>query len=203
MRKLILGLETELSLDMSILRDGAFRKEVPDEPIYDPFDDGSVHILARVDGEPVCMARVSPWPVCPMGSWLKLAESPNPFPTGAGSVELTGTVVSPDYRNRGLYRLLMLATLLYCRTAGYSSASAAVEPDFPACAFLEQAGFQTQPEPLLFVSQIGDRLTALPYWLDIAAPLPARWRALLEEQCRACAQHGLEVVMPPAWRASA
>ncbi|HEY9843716.1 MAG: GNAT family N-acetyltransferase [Candidatus Sericytochromatia bacterium] len=192
MKTVTLSLEQEVSYEMGMLLAKDF-SVTPDEPFHDEFELGSEYILAQIDSEPVGILRLSPWPVSPMTYWLATTKSPNPFILEAGSIEVTGTVVGPEYRQRGLYRLIMLSTLLHCKARGAKVVCLAVEPGFPLMGFLHEIGFVTLGEPLTFGSGTIHRLDAVPLQIDLSTADPELWKRNFAIRCAASQDAGLAV----------
>lgn len=73
-----------------------------------------------------------------------------PFPYATNIAELTKGVVSHEYRLKGLYKLMLLETLLRLPELGYSMATAAIRPSLSHRSFLEMLGFKEYQKTILF-----------------------------------------------------
>jgi hypothetical protein len=58
-----------------------------------------------------------------------------------GVVEMTRGIVHPDFRQHGIYKALMIESMLRAESMGMDTAIAAVEPDFVGKPFLHSLGF--------------------------------------------------------------
>src|SRR5262245_46602632 len=104
----------------------------------DRFDDRSRHVVARIADRPVGMVRLTVGGPSIMAAW---SDGAAPLPSAPQVVELTRAVVASDVRRLGIYRLLMLESMLRLARLGGTVATAGIEPAFPGRRFLATLGF--------------------------------------------------------------
>jgi len=138
-----ISVETALTQAMRALRLMSYEDHACDR---DAFDERSFHVTAWHRDEPVGMVRITPGPPFALVDWSGGSFIP---PVGA-DVELTRGIVHPECRRFGIYKFLMIESMLWVAGRGLESAVAAVNPDFQAKAFLSSLGFVDYGAPVLF-----------------------------------------------------
>jgi len=173
-----LRLEHTFSDAMDRLRAMGWDPPVPGSS-RDRFDVVSRHVVARRDGEPVGMVRITPGGRSVLATW---AGRPLPLASAPQLVELTRGVVARDLRRLGIYRLLMLETMLRIARLGGTVALAAIEPDFPGRPFLASIGFAHIGSPLVLRDAPRSGVFAQPIVVAVSDHLRAEWRRAWQRQ---------------------
>lgn len=192
METLSLSLEHEQQLDVGYLLAAVFNREETGEPFYDGYVKGSRYLVCRSGSEVAGLVRLSPWPLSPMQEWLAATGAPDPFTRGPRSIELTGGVVAEAWRRRGISRLLLNASMLYCAAEGFASACASAEPGSLPHPMLVKLGFRELGEPLVF-GKDKYRIAAVPLEAEIGPENQALWQSGFDRQLRAYEAEGLHV----------
>jgi len=112
----------------------------------DQFDAKSTFVIARLDGEPVGMLRLTRGSG-PLQDWC--LDGTN-LPVGEEVIQLTRGVVLPEFRRRGVLRTMISAALDHVGRSGARLAVAAVEPTAPHLLSLLEAGFEPLPGVSLY-----------------------------------------------------
>jgi hypothetical protein len=105
-------------------------------------------------------------------------------------MELTRSVVRQEMRGLGLYRLLMLESVLRLPGLNATIATGAIEPDFFGRRFLQTLGFADVGEPLLFYDAPRAATRAQCISVAVTANKLREWRASWNEQRDALAARG-------------
>jgi hypothetical protein len=101
-----------------------------------------------------------------------------PLPAHVRVMELTRGVVHAEYRGIGLYRLLMLETLLRLRSLRADLATAAIELEFFGRRFLfDDLGFCPVGAPVVLHDHPRTGTVVQCIALEVTAELAVRWRA--------------------------
>jgi hypothetical protein len=168
---LIIRLETEFSCAMEALRRAGWADPLL-ESARDEFDADSLHLVVRLLEQPVGMVRLTQGPQSPLCVW---SGGRAPLPSDPSVAELTRGVVAPAMRRLGIYRLMMLETVLRLGIRGVLVATGAIEPDFPARFFLAELGFLNVSTPILFDDHPRRGTYAQCIRLDITPQKQVRW----------------------------
>jgi hypothetical protein len=179
--EIILTLEMALTASMRDLRVGSYDGHHCDR---DPFDAYSCHLTAWYQRQPVGMVRLTRGPRFALVAWSKGTF----IPPADADLEMTRGVVHQDYRRIGLYKLLMIQSLLCSSRMQLHRAIAAVEPDFPGKPFLHSLGFIDHGSPLRF-----DNFFAQPIECRIDPVREQLWLKMFWEQSASMSTHGVQV----------
>lgn len=161
--QLTLKIATNLSYEMETLRRSGFRPCNSSHSTEDQYDTHSEHVCIYKSDTIIGMVRITRQPPSVLSSW---AIKSTDIPCGPHVVELTRAIVSADWRELGLYKLLMAYTTLYlAEWQDVEVSVGAIEYNFPAWAFLRSIGFE-------------EVCTA--YFSDFPAPLTRRARCIMQ-----------------------
>ncbi len=131
-----ISLELDVTAEMENLRAMSYDDYVCG---LDEFDgERSRHVTAWHGAEPVGMVRIT---VGPPFALVKWSEGRFESPSMQGVVEMTRGIVHPEFRQHGIYKALMIESMLRAESMGMDTAIAAVEPDFVGKPFLHSLGF--------------------------------------------------------------
>jgi hypothetical protein len=180
----------EFTEAMELLRRRGFAGADVTITTRDAFDEVSQHLVASVGDEPVGMIRLTRGSPSVLRSW---APSPEAIPPYPGCLELTRGVVHDEYRQAGLYKLMMLESVLWASHTGARFAMGAVEPDFPALPFLESLGFGAVGARIW----IRDEPRSATLVQAMVCPVQEnshRWQPMLEHQTAKSALRGFDAL---------
>ena len=147
----------------------------------DHFDERSHHVVAIVNGAMVGMIRMTEAEPSVLQEW---SEGMATLPHGPGVLELTRGVVHPGHRGLGLYRLMMLVSMLRGAESKFELVTAAVEPDFFGRKFLAELGFMDKSAPIPFHDLPREVTPAVCILAEITTQNIARWIAMLSDHVR-------------------
>ena len=153
----------------------------------DEFDDESTHLVVKQAGRLVSMVRITMAKRSVLGTWSRHCA---PLPHGRDIAELSRSVVVASMRRLGIYRLVMLETVLRLRAMGARLATAAIEPDFPGRSFLAELGFVAVGQPVFFDDFPRSRTLAQSILLDMTVRREAKWEGMRRLQLERCLATG-------------
>lgn len=130
-----INLESHFTLELAQLRNAGFTAE--QSLLEDPFDKHSQFIVLRERQKAIGAVRIGSSQHSALQYWSKQQFPLEASPTTA---ELTRGVVAKAYQGHGLFRLLILKTLLSLPSLGFQQANAAAEPYM--LRFYQEFGFE-------------------------------------------------------------
>jgi predicted GNAT family N-acyltransferase len=130
--------------DMERLRQQCFPGRYPTGSSKDVFDDGSVHIIARADGQVAGAGRLIPRPTA---FYRDTFEGRVVAPDETDVVYFGRVMVAPEHRGHDLFELVMVEGLLYACDAGFRLVFGGMRPDRRFRPFVEALGFKDYGEP--------------------------------------------------------
>jgi GNAT superfamily N-acetyltransferase len=132
--------------DMDRLRQQCFPGHYSTGSSKDEFDDGSVHMVARADGQVAGAGRLIPRPMAyfqgKSGGQVVVPDEPDMIYFGR-------LMVAPEHRGHDLFELLMVDGLLYAYDAGFRLVFGGMRPDRRFRPFVEELGFRDYGLPYL------------------------------------------------------
>src|SRR5258708_35427958 len=178
-----ISLERDMTTEMQQLREMSYDDYVCGP---DTFDRGKAsHVTAWHKSLPVGMVRLTPGPPFALVEWSFGEFKPPPDPS---LIEMTRGIVHPDFRRHGVYKALMIESLLRAQSMNMCTAIAAVEPDFVGKAFLHSLGFVDFGLPCWF----DKHFFAQPIRCDLT--YQDRWRAMYRRHVRKMLEINVEIM---------
>jgi len=130
--------------EMDLLRQQCFPGSYPTGSSKDPFDDESIHIVARADGRLAGAGRLIPRPVAfyraVFGGAITIPDEPDILYFGR-------VMVAPEHRGHDLFELLMLEGLLYACAFGFQRVFGGMRPGRVFRSFVDELGYRDFGEP--------------------------------------------------------
>jgi hypothetical protein len=185
-RALTIGLETRFTEEMASLRAAGWASPVT-AAATDEHDAVSYHLAIRADGCAAALVRITLASPSVLAAW---SGGRAPVPAGRSVAELTRGVVAPEWRRLGLYRLAMLETMLRLRSLGATTATAAIEPEFPGRGFLARLGFRDRGAPVVFDDHPRCGTLAQSVCLEVTEAGEEGWRELRAREIAALTREG-------------
>jgi hypothetical protein len=136
------SIESTLSASMQALRESSYGDRLCSADQFDPY---SENVVAWNGSQPVAIVRITPAPY----SMLRKSRPDCDIPTEPGTVELTRAIVRVTFRNKGLFRLVLLLALIRSHALGFATAFAGFNT-VRDLRFLQRLGFEKRGTPLLF-----------------------------------------------------
>jgi GNAT superfamily N-acetyltransferase len=149
--------------DMDRLRRECYPGAYPTGSSKDEFDDESVHIVARADGQVAGAGRLIPRPT---RYYLAKSQGFVVVPDDPSVVYWGRLMVAPAHRGHDIFELLMVQALLHAREAGFRFVFGGMRPGRRFGGFLNELGFHAYGDSYLAHFPQGDELDQ-PLKLDI------------------------------------
>src|SRR5689334_9929940 len=130
--------------EMDRLRQQCFPGRYPTGSSKDEFDDGSVHIVARADGQVSSAGRMIPRPTA---FYRETFEGRVVVPDEPDVIYFGRVMVAPEHRGHDLFELVMVEGLIYACDAGFRLVFGGMRPDRTFRPFVEELGFKNYGEP--------------------------------------------------------
>jgi hypothetical protein len=132
--------------DMDRLRQQCFPSQYPTGSSKDEFDDQSIQIVARADGQVSGAGRLIPRPTA---FYRQTFEDRVVVPDEANVIYFGRLMVAPEHRGHDLFELLMVDGLLCACDAGFRLVFGGMRPDRRFRPFVEELGFRDYGAPQL------------------------------------------------------
>jgi GNAT superfamily N-acetyltransferase len=136
----------EFTEEMERFRRSAFHGPSMDISSADKFDPYSSHLVAHVEGVLAGMVRLTPEPPSVLQEW---SDGKAQAPKGQGVLFASRAVVAETFRGCGIYKILMLECMNWCRDHKIEKILGTIALDFPFRPFLSAIGFYDAGEPCL------------------------------------------------------
>lgn len=117
--------------------------------VTDEFDAQSIHVIARFGKKLVGMVRLTAHSPSAYQTW---AKEPLNLPIGEGVADITRGTISEEWRQMGIFKLLLPATVQVANDFGWHSIIAGVKPDAPHLPSFYELGYQDFGGPSAFSS---------------------------------------------------
>lgn len=130
---------------MDTLRQTCYPGAYPSGTSKDRFDDRAVHVTAQIGVELAAYVRLVPGPDGYF-EWTRRGQAD--IPTGSNVVDLTRGAVTPAFRGRALFELVLIEGLLYADDHGFSHAVGGAKVGRGFLPMLVELGFQKSGPPV-------------------------------------------------------
>jgi predicted GNAT family N-acyltransferase len=141
--------------EMDQLRQRCFPGCYPTGSSKDEFDESSVHIVARADGQVAGAGRLIPRPTA---FYRETFEGRVVVPDEPDVVYFGRVMVAPEHRGHDLFELVMVEGLLHACDAGFRLVFGGMRPDRKFRPFVEVLGFKDYGDPQMGIFPEGERM---------------------------------------------
>jgi hypothetical protein len=142
--------------EMNLLRCRCFAGTYPSGNAKDDFDDRSVHVITRVEGNLAAYGRLTPGP----DSWYAaISKGRAPKPSGPNVIEFTRVMVAPAHRGHDQFELILVEGLLWACDHNFDVVVGSSRPERRFRPFIRELGFADVGAPVQF--EIGEGWTEL------------------------------------------
>lgn len=147
MTKLVLSF-SDFKKEVTDLRQLDYHNEKIDVSVKDAFDDVSKHLNLYHNQNLIGSVRMTERPYSPIQSWIE-DISIYPFKNlhSRNIVELSRSVVKKEWRQKSIYKFLMVKICLLCHGLDFDYIVSAIELDMKAKDFLMDLGFEIVGKP--------------------------------------------------------
>ena len=150
MTKLILTY-SRFKNEIARLRQMDYHPEKINESAKDEFDEVSKHLNVYEGQNLIATVRMTEHPFSPLKKWL-VDETLYPWKNlTANAVEVTRSVVKKEWRQKSIYKFLMVKMCILCHEYNFDYIIAAIEPEMKAKDFLMELGFEIIGKPTCYI----------------------------------------------------
>jgi hypothetical protein len=182
--------EHRFTAEMEALRREGNPPQPPRSDAADEFEGRSVHVCYRVDSTLAAMTRLTAGPKAMFEMWTAGAAE---IPTGPDVVDLNRVVVAVRFRGLGLFRLVMVDSLLRSVQRGFVSVVGATKPGREIVPAMLEMGFQAAGPEVMVTDPVNGRFPIQTYVVWEVSQHEGRWREMFSEQRKRLGEVGYRV----------
>ena len=179
-----------LTAEMESLRREGNPPPPPRSDAADEFEGRSVHVCYRVDDGLAAMTRLTAGPKAMFETWTAGAAE---IPTGSEVVDLNRVVVAVRFRGLGLFRLVMVDSLLRSVEKGFVSVVGATKPGREIVPAMVEMGFEAAGPEVMVGDPVNGRFLIQPYVVWDVSRHEGRWREMFSQQRKRLGEVGYRV----------
>lgn len=171
--------EHRFTAEMEQLRREGNPPQPPRLDAADEFEGRSLHLCYRVNGALAAMTRMTAGPKSMFETWTAGAAE---IPIGPTILDLNRVVVAVRFRGLGLFRLVMIDSLLRSVEKGFVSVVGATKPGREIVPAMLEMGFEAAGPEVMLTDPVNGRFPIQPYVVWDVIRHERRWREMFSQQ---------------------